>query len=379
MSEVTIDRSSTLDTLFEPAQIAGLSVRNRFVMAPMTRCESPDGRPTTEVATYYGRRAQGGVGLIITEGTSVGHPAASNDSNIPRFEGDALPGWKQVVDAAHAGGARIVPQLWHAGLLRKWHAHGVKHGYGARQEVSPSGWLNSDEKICDPMSTDDIEAVVTAFGAAAHDAHELGFDGIELQGAHGYLIDQFLWAGTNRRNDRYGGTLGRRSQFAADIVAECRRMTTPDFPIIFRFSQWKQQDYRAQLATTPEELEQVLSPLCDAGVDIFHPSQRRYWQPEFDGSDRTLAGWTRKVTGKPAIIVGSVGLALDLRKAGFAAGAAAEVASLERIPAMFDRGEFDLVAVGRLMLGNPEWCNAVRAGRLADIKPYSSEMLARLT
>ena len=113
-------------------------------------------------------------------------------------------------------------------------------------------------------------------------ARRLGFDGIEIHGAHGYLLDQFFWAATNHRTDDYGVTLRRRAAFPARVVAAVREAVGPDFPIIYRFSQWKGVDYTARIAANPGELEELPTPLVDAGVDLFHTSLRRHWLP--DGS-----------------------------------------------------------------------------------------------
>ena len=163
------------------------------------------------------------------------------------------------------------------------------------------------------MSEEDIADTIAAFATASADAKRLGFDVVELHGAHGYLIDQFFWEATNERTDRYGGaTLKERARFAAEIVAATRAALGPDMPLILRLSQWKQQDYKVKLATTPNEMEDWLLPLKEAGVDIFHCSQRRFWEPEFpeiDGEEGlNFAGWAKKLTGAATISVGSVGL-----------------------------------------------------------------------
>src|SRR5258706_6434681 len=197
--------------LFRRATVGPLEVRNRFVMAPMTRCQSPGGIPGPDVARYYARRAEGGVGLVISEGTSVDHPGASNDGNIPCFHGDAaLRGWKGVLEAVQGAGAKMVPQLWHVGLVKKRSVDTLTQGLRPFPQCSPSGVVAAGELQGDPMSVRDIEAVIQAFGNAAADAFRLGFHGIELQGAHGYLIDQFLWEGTNHRTDAFGGDRTRR-------------------------------------------------------------------------------------------------------------------------------------------------------------------------
>ncbi len=200
----------------------------------------------------------------------------------------------------------------------------------------------------------------------------------ELHGAHGYIIDEFFWEGTNQRDDRYGGSLEKRTSFAADITRAVRKVVGEDYPILLRFSQWKQQDFTARLAHTPAELERFLAPLADAGVDMFHCSTRRFWEPEFpdEGSDMNLAGWTKKLSGKPTMTVGSVSLNADFITAFHAAGA--QTTGIDRLLEMLARGDFDLVAVGRALIVNPDWPNKIRAGRFDQLKPYVPESLATL-
>ena len=139
-----------------------------------------------------------------------------------------------------------------------------------------------------------------------------------------------------------------------------------DFPLSFRFSQWKLQDYQARLANTPKELEQILIPISEAGVDIFHASQRRYWEPEFEGSGLNLSGWAKKVTGKPSITVGAV----DLAKV--------KVTPIDKLVDRLDHQEFDLVAVGSALLADLNWPLKVKADCNNDIAPYSTQVLAEL-
>jgi 2,4-dienoyl-CoA reductase-like NADH-dependent reductase (Old Yellow Enzyme family) len=206
----------------------------------------------------------------------------------------------------------------------------------------------------------------------------LGFDGIELHGAHGYLIDQFFWEGTNRRIDRWGGDLVGRTRFGVEVVKACRKRTAPDFPISLRISQWKSTDYNARLAASPEELARFLAPLVDAGVDVFHCSTRRFWEPEFEGSELNLAGWTKKLTGRPVITVGSVGLDAEFMSS-LREGRGAAVAGLDKLLAMVAREEVDLVAVGRALLVDPAWAAKVRDGRVAELAPFTPEALKALS
>ncbi|MEV5338418.1 NADH:flavin oxidoreductase [Streptomyces sp. NPDC052676] len=361
--------------LARPATINGLTVRNRIAMAPMTRQFSPGGVPGADVASYYARRAAAGVGLIVTEGTYVGHPSAGESDRVPRFHGEEqLAGWAKVAEEVHAAGGRIVPQLWHIGMVRK----AGRPPFPEAPAVGPSG-LRPDgtEGTGETMTQRDIDDVVGAFAEAAAAAERIGFDGIELHGAHGYLIDQFLWAGTNRRTDAYGGDPVARTRFAAEIVAAVRETVSPDFPVIFRFSQWKQDAYDARLAETPEELEAILTPLAAAGVDAFHASTRRYWLPEFEGSDLNLAGWTKKLTGKPTITVGSVGLDGDFIRAF--AGEGSPVGSLDNLLDRLERDEFDLVAVGRALLQDPLWAQKVLEGRFDELAPYDAAAVRTLS
>jgi 2,4-dienoyl-CoA reductase-like NADH-dependent reductase (Old Yellow Enzyme family) len=226
-----------------------------------------------------------------------------------------------------------------------------------------------------PMTLADIDAVIEAFATAARSAFDLGFDGVALHGAHGYIIDQFLWHRTNMRTDRYGQD---RATFAAEIVTEIRRRTAPDFPILFRFSQWKSHDYDARIAETPAALEMLLAPLAEAGVDLFDASQRRFWEPAFAGSDLNLAGWAKRLTGKPAMTVGSVSLDVDFMSSLFLPGTRAGVTGIDRLLAMLDRGDFDLVGVGRALIADPQWPAKVQAGRFGDLVPFGPKMLGSL-
>jgi 2,4-dienoyl-CoA reductase-like NADH-dependent reductase (Old Yellow Enzyme family) len=373
---VSVAATETAGALFEPFELKGLKLANRIVMAPMTRSFSPGGVPGADVAAYYRRRAEGGVGLIVTEGTYVAHSSAGFDPRVPHLHGDEpLAGWARVVEGVHAAGGRIFPQLWHVGM-----AFGGVYGEpgpGVRP-IGPSGLKRPGEAVDEPMSQSDIDAVVEGFGTAAFNAKGLGFDGIELHGAHGYLIDQFFWEGTNRRTDRYGGDLVRRTRFAVEIVQEVRRRVGADFPVTLRFSQWKLQDYGAKLAHSPDELEAFLRPLCDAGVDMFHCSQRRFGEPEFAGSDLNLAGWTKKLTGKPTITVGSVALNQDFVKS-FSTDDSAALTGIEELLSRLKRKEFDLVAIGRSLIVNPDWAKIVREGRTGQLLTFNRSALAKLS
>ena len=358
---------SNVEALFRPFVSEKLTLSNRIVMAPMTRSFSPGGVPGENVARYYQRRAEAQVGLIVTEGTVVNRPGAANDPNVPHFHGEAaLEGWARVVEAVHEKGGKIAPQLWHVGS-----AINAQYRDDANAE-SPSGLFKADRPWGHEMSVADIDAAIAAFAQAAADARRVGFDSVELHGAHGYLIDQFQWDGTNRRDDVWGKD---RSRFAREVVAAVRAAIGDDFPLILRLSQWKQQDYATKLAATPDALADWLNPLAEAGVDIFHCSQRRFWEPEFEGSDLNFAGWAKKLTGKPTITVGSVGLSGEFI-AGFG-GEASQPLPIDGLVQRLEADEFDLVGVGRALIVDADWAVKVREGR-QDFTPFERSALGTL-
>lgn len=382
-----------LKSLLKSFYLNSLELSNRIVMAPMTRNLSKEHVPGPDVAQYYRRRAQGGVGLIITEGTVIGHKASNGYPDVPNFYGDrALEGWRHVVNEVHAAGGKIFPQLWHVGSVRQIHR---THNGGADNPTAqccyeknipgyapspvPHPYVEGAE-IPHEMTHQDIAEVIQAFATAAKHAKDIGFDGVEIHGAHGYLIDQFFWSRTNTRSDQYGGrTLADRTRFAVEVIEAIRDAVGSTYPIDFRFSQWKMGDYNARLASTPDELESFLIPLKNAGVDIFHCSTRRFWEPEFPFSSLNLAGWTQKITGNPTITVGSVGLDID-----FISTMSGHIAShqtqnrMQELLTSFSNGEFDLVAIGRALLADPNWLEKTIEGRINEITPFSRELLSKL-
>lgn len=368
------------DILFTPFTLKGLKLPNRIVMAPMTRGMAKGGIPGAAHAQYYRRRAEGGVGLILTEGTVVNRPASRNMPGIPFFHGDAaLAGWAEVAKEVHAAGGLIAPQIWHTGAIRA--PQGAQGWEPDGPVESPSGLIGPADPHGVAMTEEDIADTVAAFVRAAVDAKRLGFDTLELHGAHGYLIDQFFWSGSNTRTDAFGGaTIRERSRFAAEIVSAIRTAVGPDFPLILRVSQWKQQEYGARLATSPQEMTEWLAPLVEAGVDILHCSQRRFWEPEFpeiDGAEGlNFAGWAKKLTGAATISVGSVGLDSDFFNAFGGAGSGA--AALDSLHGRMEREEFDLIAVGRVLISDADWARKVRTGQTQELRGFAAADLATL-
>jgi len=328
-----------LDPLFSPYEIKNLPLKNRFALAPMTRKQSPGGIPTATVAEYYRRRAAGGVGLIITEGTLPEHSLAAHDTNIPRIAEDTVEGWRLVLDGIRPTGTKTFVQIWHQGPK-------ARPGIGATS-IEEEGGTVVEEAVGESK-----QELFDAFVKGSVLAKKTGFDGIELHGAHGYLLDSFLRAG--------------QVDFVCDLVCEVRRQVGAGYPICIRFSQWGVGDFDARQFHSPQDMENVLLPLKDAGIDIFHASTRRFWLPEFDDSDLNLAGWTRKITDAPTMTVGNIGL---VTRELFGDGPE----SIHELMRRYNNGEFDMVAIGRPLISDPDWCQKVRDGEQDRIVGYTDE------
>ncbi len=362
MSNETALALREIEILFRPFRHRKIELSNRLVMAPMTRNFATDGIPTPEMARYYRRRAEHELGLIITEGAAIDDPASAADPDTPHFYGGtALRGWKRICRAVHATNCKIVPQLWHVGMARP------TDGSAPNPDALPIGPSGIDpislQQTTVPMSRGRIAEVVASFARAAADTKRLGFDGVEIQGAHGFLIDQFLWAATNHRQDEYGGDLQRRVRFAREVVQAVRKVVGRSFPILFRISQWKLGHYDARLANTPEELAEIVQPLSEAGVDIFDCSTQYYDKAEFAGSPHTLATWVRHLTGKPTICVGEIGI---------------ENTPLSRLAQMLSANNFDLIALGRALLADHAWASKIHLGLEHTITPFTKRALGKL-
>ena len=367
---MTAQSSGTLAELYTPFEVKSLRLRNRFALAPMTREMSPEGMPVAENVEYYRARAAGGAALVITEGTYVGGAASGHKTTVPHFTAQSAEGWRSIVSAVHAEGSAIIPQLWHVGAMRG-NSSPLNPGV---PPLSPSGVDLDGMLLGEPMTTKQIDQVIASYAQAAALARSIGFDGIEIHGGHGYLVDEFIWKRTNRRTDRYGNHM----TFPTEIIKAIRDVVGEEFAIVFRFSQWKADRYREQIASNASELEKILVPLAESGADVFHASTRRHWLPEFpdDHPTLSLAGWAKRLTDKAVISVGSVGVNTEFRGAG---------ASEEKVPVViretqeerlaylaeqFAAEEFDVVALGRAMLADPQWVNKMREDRPELIIPF---------
>jgi len=338
-----------LPSLFAPIKIKSVDLVNRAVMPPMgTNLGNPDGTVSEANLAYIKRRARGGAGLIITEITSV-HPSGSVIPNeLGTYDDRFIPGLKKIADAVHAAGSKVALQLHHAGreslyLLRE------------KKAIAPSP-IRSLVFGLTPreINHEEIQEIITAFGAASARAVEAGFDAVEVHGAHGYLLTQFLSALSNKRDDEYGGSLSNRSRFMIEVLQEVRKTVGEDFPISLRLS----VEECIKDGYTFEDIQPILPNLVKAGADILHASLGTHGSPsgiisapfEYQpGFNVWRAKKLKEVVGLPVIAVGRF---TDPSLAN-------EVIA---------RGEADLVAFGRQYLADPDFLIKAREGRPEDIR-----------
>jgi 2,4-dienoyl-CoA reductase-like NADH-dependent reductase (Old Yellow Enzyme family) len=372
MSTAEVERRSDpalYEPFFRPIELCGgkLSLRNRLAMAPMTRRLAPDDRvPTPEIAAYYKRRAEGGVGLIVTEGTHIDDVHAPDSENVPGIFNEAqAEGWSLVTQAVHDAGGVIACQLWHTGRL-------------AMRPIGPSpvpaekrgGGFRKTPRV---MTERDMHTVAHAFARGAELSKRAGFDAVEVHGAHGYLLDSFVSPTVNTRTDGFGGGFEQRMRFPLMVVRAVRAAVGDGYPIMYRFSQWRMDDYGALTYPDPETLKVWVDALREAGVDVLHVSTRDCTAPGFPGSDKSLAGWTRELSGLPTIAVGRVG-----SSSGMNEGEHVPVSDPAPAAALIEKGEADLVAVGRGLLANADWPEVVRGGRWRELRPFDRAELDTL-
>lgn len=370
--DTRLDSRVTLAPLFAPQRVGRLTLRNRFVMPGMQRGWTREGAPTEDLAGYYRRRAEGGVAMIIGESAAIDHPSATQQPAACRLNARTADAWAFCAEGVRAAGSEFLIQLWHEGALRDPADGGT---------LSPSGSAYGGHQGGRAATLAELASIRDAYVAGARLAQKIGASGIEVHACHGYFLDQFLWAVTNTRTDGYGGSdIAQRARFPAEIVAAIRAACGPDFLVSFRFSQYKQHDYEARIAATPDELATLLRALRTAGVDLFHASTRRFWLPAFAGSERSLAAWTRQLGGLPTIAVGSVGLSLDVMESftGSEEAQSTVAATVARLTAGIAAGDFDLIAVGRSLIADPDFVAKLRDGRGTEIRTFRKEQIAFL-
>ncbi|WP_459549275.1 oxidoreductase [Nocardia sp. X0981] len=339
----------TIHPVLSEVRIGALRLRNRAVVAPMSRVSTAgDGVPTAAMAEYYARFAAGGFGLIITEGTYTDEEFSQAYPDQPGIvTADQLGAWRVVTDAVHAAGGVIALQLMHAGALVQGNRHS---GRGiAPSAVPPKGAKMSAYggegpfAVPEAATHEDIHRIVGGFAASAVRARTAGFDAVEIHGANGYLIDQFLTDYTNRRDDEYGGDPAGRVRFAVEVVRAVRAAVGPAFPVGLRLSQTKVNDFGYRWSGAAEA-ETIFRAVGAAGVDYLHlASEGRDWyETAVLDTGATVTRLARAITGLPVIANGGM-----------------HVPDLAHT--VLDEGHADLVALGRGALANPDWPQVIAA------------------
>ncbi|MNX29066.1 NADH oxidase [compost metagenome] len=337
-------------SLFTPLRVGKeLTLSNRLAVAPMTRVSATaDGHATKQMADYYGAFAAGGFGLVITEGIYTDKAHAQGYLFQPGLADDAQrDAWRTVVDRVHAHGGRIVAQLMHAGALSQGNPHRITtKGPSA---VLPAGQQMAFYRGAGPyrmpeaMSADDIAEAVEAFAQAARRAQEAGFDGVEIHGANGYLLDQFLTAHTNLREDRYGGSLDNRLRLTVDVIQAVRQATAERFVVGVRCSQGKVNDFTHKWAGGEADAARIFGMLGALPIDYLHTTEFEAWRPAFGEHGPSLAALARRHVSVPVLANGSLHDAMQAE-------------------GMMARQEADFVSLGRGALTHADWPARLRAG-----------------
>jgi 2,4-dienoyl-CoA reductase-like NADH-dependent reductase (Old Yellow Enzyme family) len=363
----------TLEPLFEPITLGNVTLRNRFVMPAMQIGFTENCGPSLRTIDYLRGRAEGGAGLIFSESCAPDHPSGYWQAAFCVMNAQTRGRWAQLSDAIKGAGAAFAMQLWHPGSQRQPIA-GFAHADAPT--LSPSGLIQKDRESGQAMTRDEMDDIAAAFVRAAEDAKGIGADGVELHCAHGYLMDQFLWAETNVREDGYGGaSVADRARFPLAVAAAIRQAVGPDFLLSLRFSQFKEVDYGARVFETPEELAEFGALASAAGVSMLNVSSRRFGKPEWPDLDPTLgiAGWAKRLSGLPVMTTGSIGLSKDVFVDLFDGEdpALSIAADLDELVRRFEANEFDLVGIGRMHIANADFVTKVREGRFDELRLYN--------
>ena len=342
--------NSAYPKLFEPFRLGQMQLKNRIVLAPMgTGYGKPGGFVSQRTIDYYEARAKGGTGLIIVEGSSPG--TRCNFGNALSLGDDrVIESWKELASAVHKQGAKIAVQLMHGGReLRN----------DQPVQVSPSPMIVPTRNIGitgqppHELNIDEIGEIVQWFADAARRSKEAGFDGVEMHGAHGYIIASFLSSSSNVRKDKYGGTLENKARFPVEILRAARKAVGTEYPVWIRLNA---QEYGVPNGVTIEETKRIVPMLVDAGAQAIHVSaygagsySTKAPISDTPGAILPLAAEVKKVTRVPVIAVGR--LDQDTGE-----------------QALRD-GKADLIALGRRLIADPELPNKVFENRLDDIRP----------
>ncbi|HEY42271.1 MAG TPA: FAD-dependent oxidoreductase [Dehalococcoidia bacterium] len=343
--------SSEFKKLFEPGQIGKMQVKNRIVMPPMgTGYHDEGGYVSQRFIDYLEARAKGGVGLIIVEVTAPAVECNVRNFQLTLGNESYIPGFRELAEVVHRHGAKIAVQLHHSSWELR---NGEPVQVGPSAVIVPARVMGVSGTPPHELSREEIKERVQWFATAAGLAKETGLDGVEVHGAHQYLVASFLSPSTNKRTDEYGGSAENRARFMVEIIRAIRETVGPDFPVWPRLNG---QEFGFEDALTIEETKQTVPMFVEAGADAVHVSAYGAYSfairapiCDIPGFQIPLAEEVKKVTSVPVIAVGRLDAELG-----------------EQI---LKEGKADFVAIGRRLIADPELPNKVASGRLDEIIP----------
>lgn len=339
--------------LFSQLRIKDFKLKNRIGVAPMTRMSAAaDSIPRQDVLDFLVRRAKNGASIIFTEAivtdyeSAQGYPGQSRLLTQPQIDA-----WKPVVKEIQNQGAIVIMQMFHCGRMA-WPEVNPANRSIAPSSITPkqdNPMTGAPYPVPEAMSNFDIDHVITGFVETAKGAVEAGFDGIEIHGAHGYLISQFLSSYSNRRTDSYGGSVENRYRFVHEVIQAVQQVIPDDRLLTVRISNWGVADMEVSLFDSKEEYQEIIRRLTNEPIDAISVSTYGYNEKAF-GTDKNMAQLTREITDLPLMICGGI---YD-RASGEEALQGA-----------------DIILSGKSLLLNPNWVEDVLANK--TLNRYKSE------
>ena len=338
--------------LFEKYRLGGLTLRNRVLLSPMTRVSAEDdGTVNARMAEYYRVFAAGGFGAVITEGSYIDSAHSQTYLHQPGLaRPEHVQSWASVTAAVHAEGAAVIAQLQHSGPQSQGNPHitGVRGPSAIPAKGEQLAMYRGSGPYPRPaaLSLTELSGIRVAFVEAARNARRAGFDGVEIHGANGYLLDAFHTDYLNNRTDQYGGTPANRVRLSAEIAQDIRSALGGDFIVGIRISQGKVSDADHKWSGGVEEAHTIFNTLAAAGVGYIHTTEWRAGAPAFPDQDpRPLSALAEEFAPGTTIIANG------------------HIDTGENADQLLDSGQADLVAVGKAALTNRDWPQRVRQGR----------------
>jgi len=341
------------DILFSPFKLKGFTLKNRIGVAPMTRMSSPgDSIPRQDVLDFLVRRAENGAAIVYTEAIVTDYESAQGYPKQARLVNRRqIEAWKPVVAAIRKKGAVSIMQMFHCGRM-SWPEINPANRVIAPSAINPrqkNFFTGEPYTVPDEMSAFDIRHVIIGFVETARGAIEAGFDGIEIHGAHGYLINNFLASYSNQRTDEYGGSVENRYRFTHEVIQAVREVVPADRLLTFRISNWGGVDMEVSLFEDKVEWRQIIKMLSKEPIDAISVSTYGYSKKAF-GTNQTMARITREATDLPIMICGRI---------------------YDRATAEDALKDADIVLSAKSILLNPNWVDDIRRGK--DLPLYKSE------